>query len=279
MTRPLITLVAATMLGLTAPALAQTPPGASDSRMVEIDYAPGAVYRISGAFRTATQVVFSPDEVIRHVAVGDSVSWEVAAEGAVLFLKPRERLQPTNLLVVTERAGQARHYAFELAARDAREGSRGVYQIRFRYPADVQAGAAVALDAASLAIEGRLIDLALQQGALEGPRNLAYTVQGAAALQPAEVSDNGRFTVLRFAASQPLPAIFAVSPEGVESLVPFDVRGEFVVIHSVSPGLRLRRGRAVLCIFNEAYDPQGSATGTATASSRVQRTISPQARP
>lgn len=274
-------LLAAALLSAASPVLAHASIQAdvSDSRMIEIDYAPGSVYRITGAFRTATQVVFSPDEIIRHVAIGDSVSWEVAAEGSVLFLKPRERLQPTNLLVVTERAGQARHYAFELTARDARDSMRPAYQIRFRYPADAQTAAALALEAATVAVERRLVDLALQQGALEGPRNLAYSVQGSTALQPSEISDNGRFTVLRFPANQPLPSIFAVSPEGEESVIPYDVRGEFVVIHSVSPGLRLRRGRTVLCIFNDAYDPRGSATGTATASSRVQRTLSPGARP
>jgi hypothetical protein len=137
--------------------------------MVEVDYAPGAVYRISGAFRTATQIVFGPDEAIRHVAIGDSVSWEVAAEGSVLFLKPRERLKATNLLVVTERGGATRHYAFELAARDARDRSSIAYQIRFRYPADLQAATVASLDAAAEAIGDRVIDLALDQAALSGP--------------------------------------------------------------------------------------------------------------
>ena len=97
--RPLATLLGASVLALAAPATAQ------DGRIRDLTYAPGAVYRIDGAFRTATQIIFSPDETIRHAAIGDSVAWEVAAEGSVLFLKPRERHAPTNLLVVTERAG------------------------------------------------------------------------------------------------------------------------------------------------------------------------------
>ncbi|MBJ7483484.1 TrbG/VirB9 family P-type conjugative transfer protein [Brevundimonas sp.] len=267
---------AALALALAHPVFAQSGP---DPRMIEVDYAPGAVYRLSGAYRTATQIVFGADEVIRHVAVGDSVSWEIAAEGSVLFLKPRERLQATNLLVVTDRRGLSRHYAFELAARDPGDRSAIAYQMRFRYPADVQAAAVASLQIAAEAIESRLVDLALEQGAVEGPRNLAYSVQGATELQPSEVSDNGRFTVLRFPASQPIPAIFSVSAEGEESLVPFDVRGEFVVIHAVSPGLRLRRGRAVLCIFNEAFDPRGVSTGSGTSSPHVERSLSDGAHP
>ncbi|WP_312572970.1 TrbG/VirB9 family P-type conjugative transfer protein, partial [Brevundimonas sp.] len=128
-------------------------------------------------------------------------------------------------------------------------------------------------------VETRLIDLTLSQAAIEGPRNLDYSVQGATDLQPSEVSDNGRFTVLRFPGNQPIPAIFSVSPQGEEALIPFDVRGEFVVIHAVTSGLRLRRGRAVLCIFNEGYDPRGRATGTGTASPHVDRNLGQGARP
>ena len=105
---------------------------------------------------------------------------------------------------------------------------------------------------------------------MEGPRNLAYSVQGDAALQPSEVSDNGRFTVLRFPGGQAIPALFETDGE-TERLVPYDVRGEFVVIHGVARSLRLRRGQAVLCLFNEAFDDRAGATGTGTASSHVDR--------
>jgi len=269
MRTPLLTFIAIVLLA-TTPGLAKAE-DPLDSRIREIDYDPGQVYRITGAFRTATQIVFSPDETIRHAAIGDSVAWEVAAEGSVLFLKPRERHQATNLLVVTDRAGEARHYAFELAARDPADRSAIAYQIRFRYPADDQAQAAVALAAVARVVEDRLIGLELQQGVVEGNRNLAYSVQGDGSLQPSEVTDNGRFTVLRFPGAQSIPAIFAVTDDGTERLVPFDVRGEFVVIHAVSRGLRLRRGRSVLCIFNEAYDARGASVGTGTASPNVDR--------
>ena len=94
------------LLALAPPVLAQSDAG---GRIQELTYTPEGVYQVSGAFRTATQIIFAPEETIRHAAIGDSVAWEVAAEGSVLFLKPRERHQSTNLLVVTERAGVARH--------------------------------------------------------------------------------------------------------------------------------------------------------------------------
>ena len=270
-------LLAVALALLAAPAAAQTGQAATDRtdapidpRIRVIDYDPDAVHRIVGAPRTATQVVFAPDETLRHVAVGDSAGWEIAAEGSVLFLKPGERRSTTNLLAVTDRGGQVRHYVFELVVGDT-GGRAPAYQIRFRYPDDDQARLRAAVEAATVAAETRLVGLALQRAALEGPRNLAYSVQGASDLQPSEVSDNGRFTVLRFPGAQTIPAIFAVAEDGAERLIPFDVRHDSVVIHGVERGLRLRRGRQVLCIYNEAFDPRGAAAETATASAQIDR--------
>ncbi len=256
-------------IGAGGPALAHPSPP-DDPRIQEIDYDPGRVYRVVGAFRTAVQIVFSPEETIRQAAVGDSVAWEVAAEGSVLFLKPRERHPATNLMVVTERRGALRHYVFELTAREPSDRTPA-YQLRFRYPADAEAAAAEAVALEAEAAEARLAGLELQRGALEGPRNLAWSVQGDAALQPSETTDNGRFTVLRFPGGQALPAVFEVGEDGAERLVPYDVRGEFVVIHGVPRVLRLRRGASVLCLFNTAWSPRGSTTGTGTASTAVER--------
>ncbi|OYX32648.1 MAG: hypothetical protein B7Z01_10830 [Brevundimonas subvibrioides] len=269
MRRPFSLLPLVAALALATPIAAQAP---LDPRIRELTYDPAAVYQIAGAFRTATQIVFSPEETIRHAAIGDSVAWEVAAEGSVLFLKPRERHQATNLLVVTEREGAVRHYAFELLAREAGDRTAIAYQVRFRYPADEQAQAARALALQAEAVEQRLIGLELERGVVEGTRNLAWSAQGDAALQPSEVSDNGRFTVLRFPGVQALPAVFEVGEDGSERLIPYDVRGEFVVIHGVTRGLRLRRGQSVLCLFNDAYDRRGVGVGTGTASPVVDRT-------
>ena len=128
------------------------------------------------------------------------------------------------------------------------------------------------------ALQAKLTALKLERGVVEGVRNLAYTVQGAAPLQPSEVSDNGRFTVMRFPAGQPIPAVYEVTADGTESLVPFDVRGEFVVVHDTARQFRLRRGRDVLCIYNEGPTSWGVNLGTHTASPDVDRTDKPDAK-
>lgn len=245
--------------------------GREDARMRWVDYDPSQVYRVVGAFRTATQILFGADETILHVAVGDTVSWDVAAEKNILFIKPKERQAATNLIVTTARGDQTRNYTFELVTA-RRDAGVAYYQLRFRYPEDDRARATAALSAAQQALEQKIAALKLEHGVVEGARNYSYTVQGASDLQPSEVSDNGRFTLLRFPANQAVPAIYAVTADGTESLVPFDVRGEFVVVHSVERMLRLRRGRTVLCIYNEAYQPYGVNLGTGTASPDIDRT-------
>ncbi|MBP7703755.1 MAG: TrbG/VirB9 family P-type conjugative transfer protein [Caulobacter sp.] len=248
----------------------RTSPSASrDARIRIVDYDPDRVVAIAGAARTATQVQFSDEETILNVAVGDSSAWEVAAEGPVLFIKPRSSAPPTNLLVTTERRGMRRHYSFALTSRTASGRGDAPFVVRFRYPADAVPGAKGALEAA---LERRILELKLERGVVEGPRNLAYSVQGSGALAPSEVSDNGRFTVLRFPGNQSMPAIYRVGPDGAEALVPFDVRGEFLVVHGVEAQLRLRRGDEVLCLYNEAFDPVGRNPGAGTAAADVERT-------
>lgn len=277
MTRPVLALILLASLSLSAPAFAvQTPrAGAADPRMKTVDYDPAQVVRIVGAFRTATEVVLDPNETIAHVALGDSSAWEVAAEKNILFLKPKERRGLTNLLVTAIKGEVTRNYTFELATRagsDAGHGAATYFQLQFRYPADDKARFLEAIGAEEAALRQKITQFKLERGVLEGVRNLSYSAQGSAALSPSEVSDNGRFTVLRFPAAQPIPAIFALTPDGAETLIPFDVRGEFIVVHGSFKALRLRRGRDVACLWNDAYAPYGATTGTRTAASDVDRT-------
>jgi type IV secretion system protein VirB9 len=275
---------AALVLALAPPAHALDAPkaGPSDPRIKVIDYDPWGVVKVTGVFRTATQILLGEDETILHVAVGDTSGWDVVAEKNILFVKPKAARGPTNLIVTTSYGGGTRHYTFELSTRSgsaSKATTDTVFGLRFRYPQDQKARAAGALAAEAATLERRLLELKLDRAVVEGRRNLAYAVQGASALQPSEVSDNGRFTVLRFPANQPLPAFYQVDAAGTESLVPFDVRGEFVVVHAVVPQLRLRRGDEVLCIYNEAFEPYGVNPGTGTAAPDVERTDKEGGRP
>ena len=273
-----IMLMAATISAVAAtPALAQTPAQhGPDARIREVPYTDGNVIQIRSAFRTATQIEFAPGEVIKFVAMGDTVSWEVAPADNSLFVKPRERAGATNLIVVTDFQGTKRNYTFELSA-VATARSRGTFfKVRLRYPEYEAAQAHLAQQraqlAAALAAQNGAIKAALDIGVLEGARNLNYKVQGSSELQPSEVSDNGQFTVMRFPNQREIPAIFTVNPDGSEATASFYVRDEFVVVHGVYKEMRLRRGKVVLCIYNESPSFYGRDPKTDTASEAVERT-------
>lgn len=263
-------------LALPTPSTALEAPkgGPADPRIKLVDFDPWQVVKVTGVFRTATQIVFGEDETILHVALGDTTGWDVAAEANILFVKPKAPRGPTNLIVTTKRGETTRSYTFELQARagpSSRATADTVFVLRFRYPQDAKAQASAALSAEEARLRQTVLQLKLDRAVVEGRRNLAYAVQGAQDLQPSEVSDNGRFTVLRFPGAAPVPAIYQVEDSGTESLASFDVRGEFVVVHGVVRQLRLRRGREVLCIFNQAFEPFGVNPGTGTAAPDVTR--------
>ncbi len=283
--KPKLAWAVAISIAISLPADAtETPhPTAQDPRIREVAYSDAQVFQIVGVFRVATQIVFSPGERVEHVALGDTASWEVAPAENSLFIKPREQAGSTNLIVLTRSNEGIHTYIFELTARRGQIGSRAAdtfFKVIFRYPhQDAVAFQAAAKQAAyshSLALQTSAIRSALDLAVLEGKRNFLYAVQGSSAIQPSEITDNGQFTAMRFPNQRELPAFFAVNPDGTETIVQFDVRDEFVVIHGVFSELRLRRGKQMLCIFNEARDSYGRDPKTGTASSVVQRTTAGQ---
>jgi type IV secretion system protein VirB9 len=133
--------------------------GPSDPRVKFVEYEETEVYRIVGTFRAATQIVLSDDETIQHVALGDTVSWEVAVAGHILFLKPRERAGPTNLIVTTSRGGELRSYAFERLPQRPHHGPQrpSLFSSKFRYPRD-DADRAERLRAAQIAMQAAALE-------------------------------------------------------------------------------------------------------------------------
>jgi type IV secretion system protein VirB9 len=276
--RKILSLSAALFVLSSMPAMAEQTPRqlGPDQRVREVNYTDGNVIAIRSAFRTATQIEFAPGEQIKFVAMGDTVSWEVAPADNSLFIKPRERAGTTNLIVVTDFEGEKRNYTFELTAIAGAKNGGSFFKVRMRYPIQEAAAARAAVAkqqlAAALAAQNSATKLALDIGVLEGIRNLNYKVQGSSAIQPSEVSDNGQFTVMRFPNQREVPAIFTVNPDGSEATASFDVRDEFVVLHGVYKEIRLRRGKVVLCIYNESPNYYGRDPKTDTASEIVERT-------
>ncbi|MBY5494184.1 P-type conjugative transfer protein VirB9 [Rhizobium leguminosarum] len=275
-------IVLALAAGLSTPALAlDIPRGASqDSRVRFIDYQPYNITKIVGTLRSSVQIEFAADEEIAHVALGNSVAWEVAPAGNILFLKPRENQPVTNIsLVTTRRDGSTRSYQMELTVRDGtvEAGQNTYFYVKYRYPADEAERRRLEAAARAQAAQAGEADRVLALHEAYGPRNWRYSAQGSAALEPQAVYDNGKVTTFAFAGNQEMPAIYMENSDGSETLVPKSVDSNLVLVHAISRKFILRRGGDVLCIFNEAYDRIGINSDTNTTSPSVERVVKTQA--
>lgn len=255
----------------------EIPRGASqDSRVRFVDYQPYNITRIIGTLRSSVQVEFAGDEEIAHVALGNSVAWEVAPAGNILFLKPRENQPVTNISVVTTRRdGSTRSYQMELTVRDGTVdvGQNTYFYVKYRYPADEAEQRRQAAQARALVARAKEADDVLALHEAYGPRNWRYSAQGSKALEPQSIYDNGKVTTFAFVGNQEMPAIYIENSDGSESLVPKSVDGNLVLVHAISRKFILRRGGDVLCVFNEAYERVGIDPDTNTTSPSVERVV------
>lgn len=264
-----------------APAYAEITPSAGnyDARVRNITYNEANVVRIVGTPTTSTQLVFSPDEEIVFVAVGDADYWLTQPAGYLLFLKPTEVRPETNAQVVTRRRdGSMRSYQLALVASEKANGA--AFSVVFNYPGDAQTKALIVKkleerQAVQLAgIQKEITaQVALEGSHLQGARNWRYVSSGSKRIEPVEVFDNGSATSFRFPGNMRLPTIYTLSPSGDETLVSYAMHGDLAVVQTTAHEFRLRDGREVARVVNQAFDRIGVNPQTGTKTPEVQRTI------
>ncbi len=267
-----IGLTAAVLLAGTVRAEQVPRPGRQDPRVASVVYTNLDVVRIVGSPTSSTQLLFGADEEVTQVAIGDADAWLAQPAGAMLFVKPTGPVPPTNAQVVTRRPdGSRRSYQLRLVAASGEEAA--LFAVQFRYPDEERKALAARRAAAAAAAQERAVQARLAQGWADGPRNWRYVAQGSPALEPAEVSDNGRQTAFRFPGNRRLPAIYAAAPDGSETLVPFTMSGDRVVVQTTARSFLLRDGQEALRILNRGFDPAGRDPGTGTGLPDLARTI------
>ena len=239
------------LMGGVAPAEARQTPQ-NPTRLITQDYAPDALFALRLAPDRVAQIVFPTGEEVLHAALGRAADVELAADGRVMFLRPRTPQMASNLLVTTRRgSGELRHYAFDLSTRTGPP----LYRLVLR---DAEAEAATALAAIQTALQAALAALppapapatpAPSAGPV-GTLNADYRVVGSEALEPDAVVDDGERTWLRFRRGRPLPSLYVVAPDGEDRIATFEVRGEWIVLPHLTRHLRLRADGDQLCIFH-----------------------------
>lgn len=211
-------------------------PGQLDPRIQTIAYDPDQVVLLRATLGYQFMLEFAPDERIETVSIGDSLSWQVTPNrrANVLFIKPISQ-STTNLTVLTG----PRHYAFELRVEPIRPHVPVLYIARMVYPPPAQALPEPAPPPAASS------PVAL---------NSAYAVTGSDQIRPARIFDDGTATYFEWAKDKSLPAIFAVSEDGSENLVNTNVRGNYVVVDEIASRFRLREGKNIATVVNQAAD-------------------------
>lgn len=228
------------LLCLTAPLASAWAQGYADHRVLAVDYDPDRVTAIRGAFGYQLMIEFSPNERIENVSIGDAMGWQVTPNkrANILFLKPLDG-RATNMTVVTD----ARRYMFDLRLAPKAAKTPPPYTVRFIYPAPVQA---IPLPPADLEPE---------------PVNTAYAIAGSPETAPARVFDDGLATYFEWPATSAIPAIFAVSGDGTESLVNYNVRGRYVVVQQLAGRFALRHSKQLSTVTNTTFPIQVSEKG------------------
>lgn len=205
---------------LAAPAMAQAPqtPDGVDPRLRTIEYDAGQVFRVRVATGYQSTIIFSPEERVENVGIGDSDGWQVTlnSRGDALFLKPVRPSGATNMTVITD----ARVYNFELSSAHG-PGADTPFTVRFLH-SDTPAATPTA------------------PAPLEPGR---YRLSGARALRPAAISDDGVRTYIEWRDRQAIPAVFAIDDQGDELLMDGHVRDGLFVIDAVHRTLLFRLDR------------------------------------
>ena len=207
-----------------------------DSRVRVVRYNPNQVVEVDTAFGFATTIEFGSEQIVT-VTSGDTIGWQVKAQGNRLFIKPAERPQAgmssTNVNVITDK----RNYYLHL-----RSGSRKapVFVVRFDYSEP------------SAAAKKRLHD---SEPPTFRTNNYNYSQTKVKGITVRSVFDDGQFTYFEFDKRQPLPAIYLVNANGREELTNTRKEGKYVVVEKTGAGFTLRLGDIVKCIRNEAVNP------------------------
>lgn len=283
-------------IGIGAAYAAEIPaPSESDARVRYVDYKKDNVTTINVRRGTVTRIVLGDDEKITVSATGfpadckkAELEWCIEAPlGAKqVFLKPKEGATANNLELSTDK----RDYSFEFKVLgDAPEGrgnkpatdrvlvAEPMFRVIFRYPVEMPpASAFMALNAMNnQASEKALLDERLGQ-AKPDAKNWKYTQQvleGGEDIAPAMVFDDGRFTYFKFPANREIPTIYYIDPAGEEARINFHMEGDLAVVQRTGRRFVLRLGKAVVGIWNEAFDNDGVAPKDGTTVNGVVRTL------
>lgn len=208
-----------------------TIPGREDGRIRTVNYDPNNVITLPIAPLTATLVKFSDMETITSKVAGatrdplhqNAAIYQVdVVPGSpnMLTIKAGRLNVPTNLIVVTQGAGQTRVYTFFITASAS---SKPIYQLTVNYRPHHAARA--------------------HYRHRNTHPNAAYVYSGDSAIVPTRVWDDGTFTYFTFGPHRAIPTVYVVTDSlGHTSLPTQEQQGNTVVVQQTAREFALWAG-------------------------------------
>lgn len=251
-----------------------------DSRLREVVYDPEAVVTVYAKRGVTTHVLLDASERIQFVATGvgsecarEEDPWCVSAPkaGTQLFVKPKKGAQGSNNIAI---ATDRRAYSLRFVVVGDADPREPVYRLTFSYPAKPAPSAPI-VAAPAVPIgpsESELLALRLRQlpGLVNGDYSIAIGKRSDD-IAPTMVWDDGRFTYFKFPANREIPAVFQIDGSGQETVVNARMEGDFLVADLISHKFYLRRGKAVVGVWNESFDLDGVPAKNGTTVPGVER--------
>ncbi|MGN6424271.1 MAG: TrbG/VirB9 family P-type conjugative transfer protein [Asticcacaulis sp.] len=242
-------------------------PVQSDPRIRTLDYVADGVITVPVSTGVVTRVVLERGENIIAAATGapskcDSAAhlWCIVADADAneVWIKPKAGARRNNLELKTDK----RDYSFDLVV-----GKVTTYRIVLRYP---QAPVSAKPQTPS---EQETVAARLAQNKPIA-KNLNYSLESnrkGADITPKAVFDDGLFTYFKFPGNSEVPTIFVIGSDGKEARANFNMAGDYVVVQQLGRQFVLRLGKSVVSVWNESFDPTGSAPVNGTTAPGVSR--------
>jgi len=224
-------------------AIREPRPTSMDTRIRVMTYNPNDVFKYIGYYGYQGNIQLEDGETIETISMGDTVSWQIVPSGSRIFLKPIEQDATTNMTLITNK----RIYFFELHAKEAKNiNDPGlVFAVKFLYPGssnnivNFSQNAPVVPD--------------LSNKANKAKYNFKYTISGSEVIAPVQIFDDGTFTYFQFKLpTSPVPGFFQTDKDGTESVVNYQVVGNYIAVEMVASQFTLRYGNEITCVFNES---------------------------
>ncbi|MBX9734251.1 MAG: TrbG/VirB9 family P-type conjugative transfer protein [Chitinophagaceae bacterium] len=210
----------------------------TDSRMVVMKYNASQIYNVLAAQDYLTHIELQAGEQLTlNPAMGDTVQWQVEAEGNHIFIRPDVANIRTNMTLVTNK----RTYHFMLLS--SPEGGVYYQHVQFKYPETslkLSKSTAVLQDGDDVAKKES--DQNSFQISDPTKNNFDYVITGSAKFKPESVQDNGKFVYIKFPDKlEDLPIIYVKENNGAFSQVNVTrtVKGNFVTVTRLADELVL----------------------------------------